>query len=161
MHCPNCGNQAAAEQKFCRSCGLELQAIAQLVTQQMSGKTGSPPPKSDAAQVRRMFRLLFAGVCVLISGMALLAVNKTLISDAAVGLAGIFTVLLGTLIAFYGVIGPMLHTPKGVRQSLQPTELPAAETTSKLALASGAEPVLSVVEETTRTLEPVAQNEPN
>jgi hypothetical protein len=156
MYCPNCGNQAAAEQKFCRSCGLELQAIAQAVTQQLTGKTGTPSTRSEAAQLARMSRWLFGGICVLVSGMALLAVNKMLISEAAVGLGGVFTLLLGVLIATYGVISPMLHPPKAISQTPQPAELPAAETTSKLALASGAEPVSSVIEETTRTLEPAA-----
>lgn len=156
MYCPNCGNQAAAEQKFCRCCGLELQAISHAVAQQLTGKTGTMPTQSDAAQLARMSRWLFGGICVLISGMALLAVSRMLELDKAVGLGGVFTVLLGVLIASYGVISPMLHPPKTVRQNPQPAELPAAETTSKLALASGAEPVPSVVEETTRTLEPAA-----
>src|SRR5262249_38698772 len=34
MHCPNCGTQAAAEQKFCRSCGFDLKPVSQLVAGQ-------------------------------------------------------------------------------------------------------------------------------
>ena len=28
MYCPNCSSEATTEQKFCRSCGMELPAVA-------------------------------------------------------------------------------------------------------------------------------------
>ncbi|MGH9901852.1 MAG: zinc-ribbon domain-containing protein, partial [Pyrinomonadaceae bacterium] len=28
MHCPNCGKRTSAEQKFCRSCGMSLEAVS-------------------------------------------------------------------------------------------------------------------------------------
>ena len=38
MFCPNCGNQNSAEQKFCRSCGLGLQKVAQTMSEQLPTK---------------------------------------------------------------------------------------------------------------------------
>ena len=38
MYCPNCGNQNSADQKFCRSCGLGLQKVAQTITEQLPTK---------------------------------------------------------------------------------------------------------------------------
>ena len=35
MYCPNCGNQIAADQKFCRACGLGLEKITQSVGEQL------------------------------------------------------------------------------------------------------------------------------
>lgn len=33
MHCPNCGTETSAGQKFCRACGLSLERIAQLLAE--------------------------------------------------------------------------------------------------------------------------------
>lgn len=155
MHCPNCGTQVSAEQKFCRACGLELQAIARLVTQQLAEKTGAVPTQTGATPSARMFRFLFAGFCVSMCGGTLLTVNNVLDIDRIFNLHAMFLVLIGALLALYGVIAPKLHPPQMIAHLLQPAELPAADTTSKLALESGAEPGSSVVEHTTRTLEPV------
>ena len=35
MYCPNCGNQNADDQNFCRSCGLGLEKIALSLTEQL------------------------------------------------------------------------------------------------------------------------------
>ncbi len=33
MHCPNCGAESSARQKFCRACGLSLERFAQLLAE--------------------------------------------------------------------------------------------------------------------------------
>src|SRR5262245_42633779 len=33
MHCPNCGTEASARQKFCRACGLSLERFVQLLAE--------------------------------------------------------------------------------------------------------------------------------
>src|SRR6185369_14840585 len=36
MHCPNCAAKASGEQKFCRSCGLSLEKVHQLLSEELS-----------------------------------------------------------------------------------------------------------------------------
>jgi hypothetical protein len=153
MHCPNCGTLAATEQKYCRSCGLELQAVQQLVVRQLSGLK---PRQSQAAQVARFAWLMFSGVFVMFVGAGLLAMEKRFGWGASAGLLGLFLTIGGPLLALYAVLAPMLHQPKLPLSTPPETSLPTAETTSKLALTVGAEPVNSIVEHTTRTLERVA-----
>src|SRR6185436_5001495 len=31
MYCPNCAAEAKTDQKFCRSCGMEMQGVAELI----------------------------------------------------------------------------------------------------------------------------------
>jgi len=46
MFCPNCGKENQADQKFCRSCGLKLDAVLQVVADQF-------PSEEYAAMQRR------------------------------------------------------------------------------------------------------------
>lgn len=39
MYCPNCGNKNSVDQRFCRSCGLGLEKVAQSLTEQLPTKT--------------------------------------------------------------------------------------------------------------------------
>ena len=153
MHCPNCGTKVSTEQKFCRSCGLELQAIQQLVTHQLSGVK---PVQTRAALRARVAWLMFSGIAVMFSGAGLLSLEKRYGWGDWAGLLGLLMVIGGVLLALYAGLEPVLFPPKPFRKLPQPAEQFAAATTSKLTLTPGAEPVLSVTEHTTRTLEPVA-----
>jgi len=46
MFCPNCGKENQADQKFCRSCGLKLDAVLRVVADQF-------PSEEYAALLRR------------------------------------------------------------------------------------------------------------
>ena len=36
MHCPNCGTKVSGEQKFCRSCGMKLEKVQQVLSEELS-----------------------------------------------------------------------------------------------------------------------------
>ncbi len=153
MYCPNCGTQVSTEQKFCRACGLEVQGIARQMAQLQAGNAAAEPGLPNTVW---RYRLMFAGVCVMLSGLVLLMINSLLHINRIINLPSVLLLMIGALLTLYGELAPKLHAPPQPRRTPQPTELPAAETTSKLALAAGAEPVMSVTEHTTRTLAPVA-----
>lgn len=58
MYCPNCGNQNSADQKFCRSCGLGLQKVAQTLSEQL-------PTKLDLSLQQKKERFEKLGVAAL------------------------------------------------------------------------------------------------
>lgn len=58
MYCPNCGNQNSVDQKFCRSCGLGLQKVAQTVSEQL-------PTKLDLSLQQKKERFEKLGVAAL------------------------------------------------------------------------------------------------
>jgi hypothetical protein len=147
MHCPNCGTQVTAEQKFCRSCGLQMEAIQQIVARHLS----EVKPAGDRAA--RLAWQMFSGVVLMFAGAGLLALEKRHLLGAPAGLLGLLLTMGGPLLALYAVLSPLLH-PRSTRPPTpQAASLPAADTTSKLV---GAVEAPSVIEHTTRSLEPVA-----
>ncbi|MFY9619049.1 MAG: zinc-ribbon domain-containing protein [Pyrinomonadaceae bacterium] len=58
MYCPNCGKQNSADQKFCRSCGLGLQKVAQTLSEQL-------PTKLDLSLQQKKERFEKLGVAAL------------------------------------------------------------------------------------------------
>jgi hypothetical protein len=62
MYCPNCGNKNSREQKFCRSCGLSLEKIAQSLTEQIP----TTVERSLAERKERLERFGVAALCVFV-----------------------------------------------------------------------------------------------
>ena len=58
MYCPNCGNKNSEKQRFCRSCGLGLEKVAQSLTEQL-------PTALDESLLERKERLERWGVAAL------------------------------------------------------------------------------------------------
>jgi general stress protein CsbA len=161
MHCPVCGTKASTDQNFCRSCGMELQVISQLIAKHLSA---TDPTlllvESDADKLHRMPTLLFSGIVSFIIGMALLVTDKMFFHHDWIVLVSVLLLLAGTLITAYGVLSPMWQEKRYHRASLsQPAILPQPEPAG-LASASHLDAKPSVTDHTTRTLAPVVHKEP-
>lgn len=103
MYCPTCSTEASTDQKFCRSCGMELQAVAVLVSAQTTLK---PPdaPKEEFLH-RRQRTMLISGLILTIVAVAAGSSLK-LLSKEHIQVAGDFTPYLNVillLIAFFGM----------------------------------------------------------
>lgn len=164
MHCPNCGTRFSTEQKFCRACGLSLQPIAQLTRQILtenssvsSESDGSASPASTArwSTSRVSAWLTFLGVGLFLKGLLLFALNKILRIDPDLDMPAVIACLLGTFVISYGALYSRLHAPKQISSLPNPVELPVAATTNDLGLLPATIPASSVVEHTTRHLEPI------
>ncbi|HEX4945372.1 MAG TPA: zinc ribbon domain-containing protein [Blastocatellia bacterium] len=161
MHCPNCGTRFSTEQKFCRVCGLSLQPITQLTSQLLAENAHVSPAVPEMSQntseknSRWSAWISFLGLFVFLCGLMLLTLNHVLDNDRVLDIPAVFTGLLGTFIALYGVLYPRLHAPKQNRSLTSATALPVAATTNDLGLLSGTIPDSSIVEHTTRHLEPI------
>jgi len=155
MHCPNCGAESSAKQKFCRACGLSLDRFAQLLAELL-------PDGEDenVARARRRLRQLekAAKIAGWTAGSALgivfafLGILTMIVTDIR---PGIVLLLFGV-----GIIATMLvlmyqsslNKQVSGRFPSQPT-LPSAETTNKLLSEDQSRIAMSVTEQTTARLD--------
>src|SRR5215467_7146940 len=93
MHCPGCGTQALDKQKYCRSCGMDLEMISHAISGHLSSAdSGQISPESDRSAARRIFKMLLWGMGAVLVGMALIAASKEI---QYVGAVGLLLTLLG------------------------------------------------------------------
>jgi len=153
MHCPRCGADASVEQQFCRSCGFNLEKVAELLAEQ-------PPVALDAnlAQAHLRQRRLehWAGVAglVLLTSVLLtliyFVVSEMMIKSGKIG-AGLLLLLL-----FIGgaVIAGLQGYSKTLKQRLtnQQSVKNLLHTGATRQLDPHHEPANSVTEHTTELL---------
>lgn len=157
MYCPNCGNKTSAEQKFCRSCGLGLEKIAQSLVEQL-------PTKLDESLQERKNKIERLGVAALSSfGVGVLSlilygiVYRVILVQGrvleGVGLLAVIAlVACGLLSVYLFAKADEIKEAKTKRWAEQPQELPEKDTTAKLLPEGYLEPLPSVTERTTESL---------
>jgi hypothetical protein len=161
MYCPNCAASFSGDQKFCRSCGFDLQIISQA----LSGE--SEPMESDESKAvsgkrikTRKKKIESLGLITLMSGFmagCLIPISIGLLSDwqwlgqlilVLAGMAGLLVIGGITLMA-YPSIAPGAETTK---EPSRPARLRKGLRTNQLQPVSQAELALSVTEATTGLL---------
>ena len=167
MHCPHCGVRALAEQKYCRSCGISLQRLSQvladeLVAAQLVAAADEAPGEGRGQKFERWGK--FAGATGLAVVMLLqigflitTPLHKLFgVSLEAFDLIGPVVAPVGILLVLIGfglVIYPHLIKEVFRRRPPQAALLPTADPTAKFPPGSAAEPALSITERTTSRLE--------
>jgi hypothetical protein len=127
MHCPICGTIASTDHKFCRSCGVKLSVISQLVAKHPSATDPAPlPAESDASKPHRRTILLFSGIVSCSIGLALLVANK---QGDWIGAVGVLLLVAGTLLTAYVALSPRRQIKISLRTPLSQPAKPPAEST--------------------------------
>jgi hypothetical protein len=159
MYCPNCGNKNAAEQKFCRSCGLGLSKIAQSVSEQL-------PTELEENLQQRTEKLQRLGVGALsVFGVGVLSVllynaftklmlTKGPLLAALILLVAVVVVGCGLLSVILFAKANELKEASGKRQLTEPKplELPPTDSTRELLPEPQVNQPLSITEHTTELL---------
>jgi len=161
MFCPNCGAKNTTEQKFCRSCGLNLEQTAVSLLEQI--------PSSESAELLKRERNLekfgniaFGGfglvLLTAISAIIYFIITKMILSGTNV----FFGILLIAFLIFAGLslVFVMFNEDlKERKQKSNPTrtnELSEKLDTGKLLEEKSFEPIPSVTEDSTELL--IAKN---
>lgn len=158
MFCPNCGNKNSTDQKFCRSCGLGLQKVAQTLSEQL-------PTKLDLSlqqKKERFEKLGVAALSVFGVGVAIPVLYgifyKMMYTQgkviAGLGLLALIIVLgCGLLsVILFAKANEVKETPAKPALPDQPQLHPQAETRELPEHSPPETPVFSVVDRTTELL---------
>ena len=159
MHCPRCGTNATLGQQFCRSCGFNLERIAELLGEQLAVQPTSG--NGDFARLRERQQKLerWAGIAGLSTfGLLLLTLivvvfNQMILKGGAIALAGLLIILFTMGAAIMGGFQTYSKSLKDklAKQPLRaPTEEPLPDTAEKL--GPFREPVVSITDHTTELL---------
>jgi hypothetical protein len=167
MYCPKCGTNTTIEQKFCRSCGINLSPVSEMLAGgELEPAPGSLPdslinaPLTPATFYRsKMFRIGFlwtwVGLLLVIllgaGGDALMHISQSLgvVSNDLAGLAVVPLLLGAGLIAYSYFLAKAQSatTPPSAKQAF-----PRVKDTIGLPERGTAESVSSVTEQTTYPL---------
>lgn len=157
MFCPSCGANNTTEQKFCRSCGLNLQQTAMSLLEQLPSAQ-----KANLLKYERMiekfgnFALGGLGIVGLIGitvGLCVL-VTKVLVTGS-----GLLSAILMIAFVFFAILSLIfvvfnegLKEKKAKSKPILETELAGTDNTVKLIEEKHFQPVPSVTESTTKLL---------
>ena len=164
MYCPNCGKQNSADQKFCRSCGLGLQKVAQTLSEQLPTKLD----RSLQQKKERFEKLGVAALSVFGAGVAIPFIYGIFYKmmwtqgriTAGLGTLALVLVLASGLLSviLFAKANEVKETPANRPLPDQPELHPQADTRELPEHPVSDAPAFSVVDRTTELL---SQEKPN
>ena len=157
MFCPNCGANNSTEQKFCRSCGLNLEKSAESLVEQMPSAQSANLLRHEKA-IQRFGNFALGGLSIIgIIGIFILLrflVQKLIIPGtnvfAAVLLISFFVFAILSLV--FVILNESLKEKKAKVTPTLPNELSESRNTGKLLEDKPFEPAASVVENSTELI---------
>ncbi len=147
MFCPNCGREGGPAQNFCRTCGLRLDAIDQVVRRELQESNIEPIRGSWLRTI--LFTAWHYGLFLLALGMIITGVGKKLLNEQLIADIGTLMSVLG--VGFLVSRGILLLKDSAHSSLRAP---PKAETTTELAPQLEAKDRPSVTDFTTRHFDP-------
>lgn len=157
MFCPNCGANNSTDQKFCRSCGLNLEQTALSLLEQIPSAESAKLLKREKS-LEKFGTIAFTGFgLVLLSGIGAiiyLIITKMILTGSSVfgGILLVAFVIFAALLLVYVGLNEDLKERKQKANPLLKNELTGKKETGKLLEEKHFEPIPSVTENSTQLL---------
>lgn len=161
MYCPKCARPLADDQKFCRSCGLDLQIVSQILdTESDEGESGELESTGNSHSRSQKSRLRLLGTIILMLALiigCLIPISIGLLSNWAylnqlililAGLAGL-PLFGGVILLIYA---DSLPETLATKSSPRAKNLPKGVTTNQLLSPGDSEPIVDFNERSTDLL---------
>ena len=128
MYCPSCGNQNSEGQRFCRSCGLRLETISQVVHQELQQIPDFVPERGPGFTWKSIFfTAWYYGLFLIALGLIIISVGTKIIGEQLVADIGSVMSLLGVgLMVSRGILllkGTLAPRPPQVQKKPETTPL--------------------------------------
>jgi|KBSSwiStaDraftv2_1062776.scaffolds.fasta_scaffold13350_4 hypothetical protein len=154
MYCPNCGKANSSEQKFCRSCGLNLEDATRSLIEQL------PAGEQDQRLLRR--KQLVERVLLILGGVGITAfvclIIGTIITEIIIGkgnvIGGIVFIafILGMAVGLLLVLYRESLKDATTRRTIPVVEAPSGDPKTRQLTDPHFEPAPSVTDPTTELL---------
>jgi hypothetical protein len=162
MFCPNCGKSTSVEQKFCRSCGLNLEKTAQSLAEQLPANNLDKNLLNKQRKIEHWIKIVASSAISLVIISILWGVIYKIIlgkGDVLEGLVFLGFILGIITVALLALYKESLLKKSGKRLSSQTLPLQQSENAEKLLPESYLESLPGVTERTTELLEVEKKNE--
>jgi hypothetical protein len=161
MHCPRCGANATVGQQFCRSCGLNLEKVVELLGDELSVEPSSSNEERARLRERQRKFEQWGGIAGLVTFLLILLTlivvvfSQMILKQSALVIPGLLLILLAIGAAAMGLfqtyskslMAKLANPPRP-----RPLDVPGSNETRKL--EEHREPVPTVTDRTTELLVP-------
>lgn len=158
MFCPGCGSKNSTDQRFCRSCGMNLEQAAQSLLEQFPGGESIDLARREE-MLERFGKIAFGGfgivLLIAVAGMIYTIVTKMVLGGEQpwAGVVLVAFILFAVLTLIYVVFNEDLKEKRKKALRAPPVEpTPDSVVTGKLLDEGHFEPIPTVTENTTDLL---------
>jgi hypothetical protein len=153
MYCPGCGKENSEQQRFCRSCGLNLQTIFRAAGSELSRRKQDTFAEIAPREYKGWQNPLLYGFFMLVLGSIITVIGKKIFREQTLADIGTVTALLGACLM--GLKGLMLAAPQWFGSLPKEPLRVELSSNSPRSLNSGEPP--SITENTTKHLDTITE----